>query len=288
MLFAAGWGAIWGSFFNVVVARVPCGESVLHPPSHCRACGYRLHWYDNVPIVSYLLLRGRCRHCGARYSVRYMLVEMLVAVLALGMHWVFVRGGAGPMGLRAAQFVVVSIFSGLLCAVALIDIATMRIPNAITYPGIPVAVALSLLMGHPQPWDGLIGAVAGYLVIRAVADGYERLTGRQGMGYGDAKLLAMIGGLMGWRALLPTLFLASLQGSLIGITALVVVRRRQQRNSAPEPAAEAQPGDPEEQEASAGALRHARIPFGPFLSLAAIELLLLRDSLPLLFPYLYQ
>ena len=151
-----------------------------------------------------------------------------------------------------------------------------------------MAVALSLLMGHPQPWDGLIGAAAGYLIIRAVADGYERLTGRQGMGYGDAKLLAMIGGLMGWRVLLPTLFLASLQGSMIGITALVVVRRRHRPDSAPDPSAEAQRAYPDQQEAASGALRHARIPFGPFLSLAAIELLLLRDSLPRLFPYLYQ
>lgn len=230
MVLAFVWGALWGSFFNVVIVRVPSGESVVRPASHCRGCRQVLRWYDNIPIFSYLLLRGRCRRCGTSYSARYALVELLVALLALALHQVYVVQSSSPMGLRAAQFVIVSLFVGLLCAIALIDLQTMRIPNAITYPAIPVAVGLSLFMGHPNLWDGFAGALLGYGIIRLIADGYELLTGRQGMGYGDAKLLALIGGLLSWRALLPTLFLASLQGSVIGVGLLIWSRRRAARD----------------------------------------------------------
>jgi len=296
---AAVWGAIWGSFFNVVIARVPAGESVVTPPSHCRSCKRTLRWYDNVPILSYLLLRGRCRYCGARYSPRYALVETLVAALAAGLYRTYVFHGVGETqpGLRLAQFVIVSLFAGIVVSVAFIDLDTMRIPNAITYPGIPLAAVLSVFMGLPELWDGPAGALGGYLLIRLIADGYEKLTGRQGMGYGDAKLLAMIGGLQGWRALLPTVFLASLQGTLIGVTALLVSRLRNSRSAA-EASSESdvgvQPGTPLSESSDASAedevdrpFRHARIPFGPFLSLAALELLFARDLLPTLFPYLY-
>lgn len=294
-VFAGAWGAIWGSFFNVVVVRVPAGESVVKPPSYCRACGRVVRWYDNVPVLSYVALRGRCRSCGARYSMRYALVEALVSALAVAVHHVYVVQSSGPLGLRVAQFVIISLFSGLLVAVALIDLDTMRIPNAITYPGIPTAVVLSLFMGHENNWEGALGAVVGYTLIRLIADGYEWLTGRQGMGYGDAKLLALIGGLLGWKALLPTLFLAALQGSLIGIGALVWFRRQAARSARMGGGA---PPDAH-QEASAvedtvtdgpgelAPLRHARIPFGPFLSLAALELLLLPDALAIIFPYAF-
>lgn len=273
------WGALWGSFFNVVVVRVPKGESLVHPPSHCTSCQQPLHWYDNIPIVSYLALRGRCRMCGAHYSARYMLVEVLMAALTVALHRVYVVHGDAEISLRVAQLVITSIFSGLLVAIAFIDLATMRIPNVLTYPGIPVAVALSLLMQHPHLWDGALGAVAGYLLIRLIADGWELMTGRQGMGYGDAKLLALIAGLMGWQALLPTLMLASVQGSLIGITALVIARRSERHQSSS--------GVEDDQQSEPHSLRTARIPFGPYLSLAAIELLFLRDALPQLFPYFY-
>jgi leader peptidase (prepilin peptidase)/N-methyltransferase len=193
----------------------------------------------------------------------------------------------------------------------------MHIPDAVTYPAIPLCMVLSVFMGLPHMWDGVVGGVAGYLLIRLIADGYELLTGRRGMGYGDAKLLAMVGGLLGWQVLLPTLFLSALQGSVIGIAALLVVRRRQPETSGSEPEGSAEAAAPEkqaidqlgrqgdgapegdvaeraeeeEQEDEAvrqpSSLRHAAIPFGPFISLAAVEMILLRDLLPRLFPYFW-
>ncbi len=197
--FAALWGALWGSFFNVVICRVPAGESLVKPPSHCRVCGEAVRWYDNIPILSYLLLRGRCRHCGAGYSIRYMLVELLVAALAVVMHQVFVVHGAGEIGLRAGQLVITSLFSGLLVAISLIDYDTRLIPNVITYPAIPICALLSVFMQLPHLWDGPVGAVGGYALIWLIAEGYYRLRKREGMGLGDAKLMAMIGGLLGWQ-----------------------------------------------------------------------------------------
>ena len=222
---AALWGACWGSFFNVLIVRLPARESVVRPASHCRVCKEMIAWYDNIPILSYLLLRGQCRHCHTRFSPRYALTEALVCALTVLMHHLFVASATGPIGLRLAQFFITFLFCGILVSLAFIDLDTMRIPDKITYPGIPAAAALSLFMDLPHFWDGMVGAVAGYLVIRIIADGYQLLTGRMGMGYGDAKLLAMIGGLLGWQVLLPTLFLASFQGSVIGITALVIIRR---------------------------------------------------------------
>jgi leader peptidase (prepilin peptidase)/N-methyltransferase len=268
---AAGlWGLVWGSFFNVLIVRAPGRESLVKPASHCRSCKAPIPWYDNIPVLSYLVLRGRCRACGARFSPRYLLVELLVAGLTLTMYYAFFISdppGARPVGLLLARFVIVSLFVGLLVAITFIDLESMKIPDVITYPAIPVCMGLSLFMGHPRLWDGLVGGVAGYLVIVVVAEGYRLITRRDGMGYGDAKLLAMIGGLMGWRVLLPVLFLASLQGSVIGISYLMIARAIQKKKEGP--------------------LRHAKLPFGPFISLAAVEVLLLGDLLRVFFPYFY-
>ncbi len=308
---AGVWGALWGSFVNVLILRLPAGESLVRPGSHCRSCGASVAWYDNVPIFAYLWLRGRCRRCGARFSPRYALVELLVALLAVAMHQVYVVGASGPPEVRAAQFVITSLFAALLVAIAFIDLDTMLILNVITYPGIPVAMACSLLMGHQHLWDGAVGGVAGYLVIRLLSDGWRLLRGHQGMGYGDAKLLAMIGGLLGWQSLIPVLFLAALQGSVIGVGALLLARRRSLAPPvapandvppAPAPSGEeappaeaagpgdraaARPGDhadgehgeDEEGEEDEPYQGPPRIPFGPFLGLAAVEVMLARDLL---------
>ena len=291
------WGAVWGSFFNVLIVRLPAGESVVRPASHCRGCKKTIAWYDKIPLLRYLLLRGQCRHCGVKFSARYFLTELLICLLTVLMHHMFVINGAGDLGIRLAQFVVTSAFCGILVSLAFIDLDTMRIPDAVTYPAIPICMALSLLMNHTHWWDGLVGGVVGYLVIRAIAAGYQLLTGRMGMGYGDAKLLAMVGGLLGWQALLPTLFLASFQGSVIGITVLIIARRRgaasaSEPESASEPASDpaaepyAEEDDEEDEEEDHGdSIRYTRIPFGPFLSLAAIEVLVFRDLLERLIPF---
>ena len=297
-LLAGLWGALWGSFFCLVIVRLPAEESIVRPSSHCRNCHAPIAWYDNIPLLSYLLLGGRCRQCKAHFSCRYFIVELLVCGLALALHQVYVVGGTAAIELRLAQFVITSLFCGILVTVAFIDFDTLRIPDVITYPGIPIAALLSLFMGHLHLWDGLVGALAGYLVIRLIADGYQFFTGRMGMGYGDAKLLAMIGGLLGWQVLLPVLFLASFQGTVIGISVLVKTRGRRkdtlprgsnELDADQQPLAdiadETRPKENEEEELPAESLRYARIPFGPFLSLAAIELLLLKDFLLFMFPF---
>jgi leader peptidase (prepilin peptidase)/N-methyltransferase len=219
------------------------------------------------------------------------------------MYSQYFLSNSGELGLRVAQFVITSLFCGLLVAVAFIALDTMHIPDSITYPGIPIAMILSVFMGHPHFFDGLIGGVAGYLIIRLIADGYRLLTGRMGMGYGDAKLLALIGGILGWQALFPTLFLASFQGTIIGISAILWFRKKNSKEPARTPptsnysvassedetknsCADKQGEEQEEQNVPPSSLRYTRIPFGPFLSLGAIEVLFLRDILPCFFPYL--
>lgn len=277
-VFSAIWGALWGSFFNVMIARLPAGQSLVRPGSHCLHCQTPVRWYDNIPIFSYLLLRGRCRHCGTHYSARYLGVEVLVAMLSVTMFAVHVHAGDAPLALRFAQFIIASLFAGLLVAISFIDLATMRIPDAITYPGIVCCVLLSPFFQPLNWWDGLAGALGGYLLIRLFADGYYWLTGRLGMGYGDAKLLAMIGGLLGWQFVLPALFLASFQGSIIGISVLLWMRRRA-RNTA-------SPANDNDDPAATPPLRLVQIPFGPYLALAALELLAARHLIAPFFPFL--
>ncbi len=295
-LLAGLWGALWGSFFNVLIIRLPADESVVFPASHCRACKEPIPWYDNIPLLSYILLRGRCRTCRVKFSGRYFLIELLVCALALLMHQLFVLDGTSPLGLRMAQFTITSLFCGFLVAITFIDLDTLLIPNTITYPGIPVCVGLSLFMELPHLWDGLAGAVAGYALIWLVAEGYRLLTGRQGMGFGDAKLLAMIGALLGWQVLLPVIFLASLQGTFIGIPILLISRRRRPGATTDRGALEGEEqGDQDPSEGSwlqrlrwqIQALRHVPLPLGPFLCLATVEILCLRELIFQLFPLLW-
>ena len=250
---AAAFGAIWGSFFNVCIARVPRGESVVRPASRCLACGAPVRPRDNIPIVSYLLLRGRCRACGAPFSARYPMVEALAAVLAAAIWWQFVAADAGgPVAIRLARFAVYFAFAGALLVLSFIDLDTKLLPDVITLPAIPI-LFLAAFGAHDVPWLGrLIGAAAGYLFVRLIADFYYYVLKREGMGLGDAKLLAMIGGVLGWKALPVVVFAGAFLGVLISIPVLLLARRRRP------------------QEAEGEALRHVQIPFGPFLALGAL------------------
>jgi leader peptidase (prepilin peptidase)/N-methyltransferase len=291
-VFALVWGAVWGSFYNVVIVF---GEgrraSLVRPGSHCLACGTPIRFYDNIPILSYLILRGRCRACGARFSPRYVIVEVLAALLAVALYWRFVVADVlgAPFVMRLAWFLVYEKLAGLLLVLSAIDLTTLLIPDKITYPSIPVMAALSLLLPLPRWWDGLVGAVAGYAVIWIIAEVYYLVRRREGMGLGDAKLLAMIGAALGWRALPFVIFLASLQGSVLGIVGLLTGARlpaglpEDEPTPAPPeappataaPAAAAAPAAP----APAASLRFAAIPFGPFLAVAALEYLFLAQVL---------
>jgi leader peptidase (prepilin peptidase)/N-methyltransferase len=288
--FAFVFGALFGSLANVCIYRWPPtddhprGRSIIHPGSHCPACGHAIRWHDNVPILGWLLLRGRCRDCKSGIAPRYPLVELLMGVLFLvAYHHVMVTAFAHePLATRALRFAILASFELVLVVIAFIDIDHTLILDKITYPAIPLFYGLGILLPEQRWHVGLIGIAVGYGTIRLIADGYRWLTGREGMGYGDAKLLALIGALLGWQGVAASLFLGSLSGSILGIGAVLAARHAQRRphavpadDAAPdatraEPAADAPAADAP---AADVPLRHAELPIGPFLVLGAIAYL---------------
>jgi leader peptidase (prepilin peptidase) / N-methyltransferase len=250
---AGVFGAIWGSFFNVVIARVPRQESIVRPASRCPSCGQPIRAVDNVPILSYLWLRGRCRACGAPISARYPLVELLSALIAAALWWQFVTADpAQAAGIRVARFACYFAFAGVLVVLSFIDLATRLLPDVITLPSIPI-LYLAAFATHQAGWlERLIGAAAGYLVFRLIADFYYHVLKREGLGLGDGKLLAIVGAVLGWKALPFVVFGASFVGPLVSIPVALVARRRS---------------------ATAEPLNRMLIPFGPFLAGAALAYL---------------
>jgi leader peptidase (prepilin peptidase)/N-methyltransferase len=244
MLFIAVFifGALVGSFLNVCIHRLPIGESVVFPASHCPHCRQAIQPYDNVPILSYLILRGRCRSCGAGISARYPAVETLTGLAAVA---VVCAAGLTAHALLAFAFVCA------LIVITFVDVDYQIIPDAISLPGIGVGFAAALLLGQPSWTASLAGILLGGGLLWGVAEGYHWLTGREGMGGGDIKLLAMIGAFLGWQAVPVTLMIASLAGTAVGVT-LMVVQRRSGRTA---------------------------IPFGPFLAVGAACALFWGDAL---------
>ncbi len=226
-------GACIGSFLNVCIYRIPAGVSIVHPGSSCPRCQTMIPFYDNIPIFSYLVLRGKCRTCNLPIALRYPLVELLTGLFAFACSLTF---GA------TVQALVVFIFIATLIVVAFIDIDHRIIPDSISLPGIPIFFLASLAVPTVTWQDSAIGILAGGGSLYAVAWGYQSLTGREGMGGGDIKLLAMIGAMIGWRGILFTLFAASAIGTLVGI--LTMIR--------------------------SGKGMKLAIPFGPFLALGAV------------------
>jgi leader peptidase (prepilin peptidase)/N-methyltransferase len=250
---AAGlFGAVWGSFFNLCISRVPRGESIVRPASHCDACGAPLRARDNIPLLSYFLLGGRCRRCEAPFSARHPVVEVLAALLAAALWWKLVASDPGQaVGIRLARFALYFAFSGVLVVLSFIDLATQLLPDVITLPAIP-ALYLSAFGAHDVPWlERLIGVIAGYLFLRIIADFYYYVLKREGLGLGDAKLLAVIGAVLGWRALPFVVLVAGLVGAVVSLP-LAIAARRGVEGEAP------------------SSLRHFQVPFGPFLAAAAL------------------
>jgi leader peptidase (prepilin peptidase)/N-methyltransferase len=244
MLFLAVFlfGALVGSFLNVCIHRLPLGQSVVFPASHCPHCEQPIPPYDNIPIVSYLVLRGRCRRCAAPISSRYPFVEALAGIAAVASVGAF---GLTPHGVLTFAF---------LCAllvITFVDFDYQIIPDAISLPGIAVGLAAALVLGDPTWMASLIGILLGGGLLWGVAEAYHWLTGREGMGGGDIKLLAMIGAFLGWQAVPVTLMIASLSGTVIGV-GLMLVQQRDGRTA---------------------------IPFGPFLALGGTVALFWGDAL---------
>jgi leader peptidase (prepilin peptidase)/N-methyltransferase len=279
---AALFGALWGSFFNVCIARVPRGESVVRPPSHCFACGRTVRPWDNIPLVSYFVLRGRCRFCGARFSSRYVLIEALAALLSALLYWRFVVAvpDVAP-GVRLARYALYFVFTGVLLVLSFIDLDTKRLPDVITLPAIPL-LFLATFATHTVPWlPRAIGVVAGYGLVRIIADGYYYLTGREGLGLGDGKLLAVVGAVLGWKAILAVIFMGSFLGIVVSVPLLLASRRsRPAGETSPAPAPpQAAPAGAEDADPLSVPVRHTQVPFGPFLSLSAVIYLLCGDAL---------
>lgn len=234
--FIALLGAVVGSFLNVCIHRLPEGRSLFSPPSSCPDCGHPIRPCDNIPVVSYALLRGRCRHCGRRISPRYPVIELLTAAMAV---LLFRRYGLSPQGLAAFAF------TAALIVVTFVDLRHGIIPDAVTLPGIPLFLGLAVFVMGLSFRDALLGAALGGGIFFLLALGYRFFTKREGMGGGDIKLLAMLGAFFGWQSLCFILLVSSLLGALAG-TGLVIAGKKELR---------------------------AAVPFGPFLSLAAVAYL---------------
>lgn len=218
------FGAMVGSFLNVCIVRLPKEESIVSPPSHCPHCQNPISFYDNIPFVSYLILRGRCRSCAAEISPRYFLVELLMASLAVTL---WSRFGLG-LGF-AVNFILVA----ALLVITFVDLDVRIVPDVISLPGIGLGLIASLIQYQwpvdrmtslPSPMSSLLGIIVGGGSLLLVAWTYQFFTGTEGMGGGDIKLLAMIGAFLGWPSIPVTLFFASLTGSAVGL--IFMVRKR--------------------------------------------------------------
>ena len=228
---AVAFGAAVGSFLNVCIYRLPLSKSVVSPPSACPTCKRTLAWYENIPIVSYLVLRGRCRTCQTAIGAQYPIVEVLTAIM-FGAAWWFY----GPSVLLVSRL----IFGCALIVLFAIDLEHHLLPNAITLPGIVAGFILSFFT-EPGWVSSLVGILVGGGLLYAIAEAYYRVRHEEGLGMGDVKMLAMVGAFIGWQLTFLTLMMASVAGSVIGI-GLIVTKR--------------------------GGMKYA-LPFGTFLALGA-------------------
>jgi leader peptidase (prepilin peptidase)/N-methyltransferase len=215
-LFAFVFGSVVGSFLNVCICRMPKDESVVTPPSHCPLCNYRIRWYDNIPLISYLLLRGKCRGCGTHISLQYPLVELLNGLLTLAL---FLRFGL------SLTFLALFLFCSSLVVITFIDLEHQIIPDEISLSGIVIGFVFSFFLPWQNWLNSLLGILLGGGSLLLVAYGYQWLTGKEGMGGGDIKLLAMMGAFLGWKSVLFIIFASSLIGSVVGITMMLVQKK---------------------------------------------------------------
>ena len=282
--FVIALGLLWGSFANVCIYRWPAGRSVVSPGSHCAACQAPIRWYDNVPIVAWLWLRGRCRACRAAFSSRYVVVEAVTGAL-FGVAWwaaVIAPSLFEPFDARLLHFAIYAAFCFAMVVISFIDIDHKLILNKVTVPSIALAYLASFALPGRHWYDGVVGAAVGYGLPWAIGEIYYRITHREGLGLGDGMLLAVVGALLGWHGVLTSLFGGSMIGAVTGITAVLVARS----GGAPPPAepppppapgdeaapaAEAVPAEPSEASGDEKpSVLRTELPFGPFLAMAAV------------------
>ena len=261
---AAVIGLVVGSFLNVVIHRLPrmmevewraqCDElegresseqgvyNLWVPNSHCPSCKAPLRIVDNLPVLSYLVLRGKCAHCGTRISARYPVVEAATALLSALVAWHFGFGWAGGLAL---------VFTWVLIALTFIDADTTLLPDSLTLPLLWLGLLVNVNGIFAPLQDAVIGAAAGYLILWSIYWLFKLVTGKEGMGYGDFKLLAALGAWMGWKMLLPIVLISSVVGAVVGVVLMILARRG----------------------------RDIPIPFGPYLAAAGFITLLVGQPL---------
>jgi leader peptidase (prepilin peptidase)/N-methyltransferase len=236
------FGLCIGSFLNVCIYRLPESKSIVQPRSMCPHCGALIRFYDNIPILSYIALKGKCRHCSAPIAFRYPVVELISGVFALGVYLKY--------GIRLETPIYYAFIATLL-VITFIDIDHQIIPDVITLPGIPIFFAASFALKQISFVESILGILAGGGSLFLVAWLYHLLTKKEGMGGGDIKLLAMIGAVIGWKGVLFTIFLASAVGTLAGM--LIMLKTRKTMKLA--------------------------VPFGPFLAIGGITYILFGPQL---------
>ena len=220
-ILATVFGLSVGSFLNVCIHRLPLRESLMHPASRCPRCQAALKPYDNIPVVSYLVLRGRCRACGAPISLRYPLIEVITGAIFLAAYILF----DGPILYQRL------LFACAMIVLFVIDLEHRILPDVITLPGIVVGFLFSFIM--PPGWiDSLVGLLVGGGSLWLMGEVYFRLRHEEGMGFGDVKMLAMIGAFLGWKLMLLTLILSSFLGSAIGL-GMIAARRGDMKYALP-------------------------------------------------------
>lgn len=194
-------GIILGSFYNVCILRFISGESIVAPPSHCPKCGHLLAWYDLIPVFSYVFLRGKCRYCSSPISIQYPLVETFSAVISGLLAWQYDL---------CVELAVLLAFSGLLIVLSGIDARTYRLPNVMTLPGILLAIPAGAILLRLGWIESVGGAISGYLIFWVISVYYEKVRHKRGLGLGDAKLMAMIGALVGLSGVPAVMLMASI------------------------------------------------------------------------------
>jgi len=271
-----GLGLLVGSFLNVVIARVPQGQSIVYPGSRCPKCGHPLAWFDNVPVLSWLFLGGRCRACRAPISLRYPAVELLTGCLFLGC---WLRFGLSWSLLRGLLLV------GFLVPLSFIDLDHWLLPFELTLPGLAVGVLSACLLGWPTLRDSVLGAAAGLLFFWGLETVVRLVLRKEGLGAGDKWLAALLGAFLGWQPLFGLVLLSNVQGAVVG-SALLLFRGR--AGPAPTPplvapalgeaaSSVAAPLTPtaSSEEVDDWTPGPTHLPFGPWLALAALQLALL-------------
>lgn len=232
-MFVFLFGLIIGSFLNVLIYRLPKHESIIHPGSHCPYCGKPIKFYDNIPVISYLILKARCRYCKSKISLRYPIVELITGII---FACIFLKYGF------SIDTIVLLILSASLIAITFIDLDQRIIPNAISYPGIIMGFVSSFFVSLNNPVSSIIGLLTGSGILFLTAFVYKSITGIEGMGMGDVKLMGMIGAFLGWEASIFTIVTSALIGSIVGIGLMIF----------------------------AGKGKRFAIPYGPFISFSAV------------------